>query len=152
ECGKRAREGVDLVLGELGAVGQGGLLGVQQALEAQHQRVARAPLERRGVPAGVELAEGRVYGEAARGSRREIVGALAGEQDRLPKRAVASFRVWLSRSPRPPGSAVGATPGAPRRPTPTTAPPSTEPRPRWRPSTARATGSCPVARPRTRPG
>ena len=57
---QRSREGVHLVIVQLGAVGQVRDVLVQQPLEAEHQRVVAAPLDRWGLAARVDLGQGGV--------------------------------------------------------------------------------------------
>ena len=83
--GERAREGVDLVLGQLGAVEQLRRLLGEQALEPEHQRVVAAPLgrgrprrRRRARPARRRRpGGGRCPGRGPRGSRPRAGSARA---------------------------------------------------------------------------
>ena len=83
--GERPGENVDLMLGQLGAVGQLDRVVGEQPLEAEQQRVAPPPLGRGGLATGVELGQGGIDGPVARASRGEVVGGLAVEQDRLAR-------------------------------------------------------------------
>src|SRR6185503_8508609 len=82
ERGQRARERVDLMRVERRAVGEPRLVVAEYALEAEHERVAAAPVRRRHRGARVELGQGRVEGEPAtrpRGQRVREVLALVDE-------------------------------------------------------------------------
>jgi hypothetical protein len=81
--GERARKRVDLVFVERRAVQQFRSVLGQHPLEAQHQRVALAPLEAGRLGAGLELGQGIVDREPAGHPGGEIVDRLALEQDRL---------------------------------------------------------------------
>ncbi len=71
QLGEHPGERVHLVAAQLGAGGEpGGLLG-EDAVEAEHERVADAPLRRRLEPAGVHLRERGVERTADSGPRRE---------------------------------------------------------------------------------
>jgi hypothetical protein len=84
EGDQRAREGVDLVGGQLGSVGQMGLVLREQALEPQQQRELAPPLHRRVVGAGVELGQRRVERApaGATGCQR-LLGRLSLEHEGL---------------------------------------------------------------------
>src|SRR5205085_10606235 len=87
QSGERSRERVELVGGELGAIGQMRPLLGEEALEAQHQRVLALPLDRRDVAAGVDLGYRVLERAAARRARGQddvpvltlVQVALAGE-------------------------------------------------------------------------
>ena len=83
--GEGAGEHVDLVLRQLGAVGQEHRLGVEQPFEPEQQRVPAPPLRRGGLAAGVELGQRGVDRAAAGGPGSEVVERLAVEQDRLAR-------------------------------------------------------------------
>ena len=68
---QRARERVDLMRGQLRAVGKMRLLLGQQALEAKDQREVAPPLDRRLVAAALDLLERRVQRERGGRSRGE---------------------------------------------------------------------------------
>jgi hypothetical protein len=67
--GQRARERVDLVGGEHGAVDELGLLVGEHALQPEHQGELAAPLDRRDGGAGGHLGQRGVERAAARGPR-----------------------------------------------------------------------------------
>ena len=90
-----SREGVDLVLGELGAVSRCGDVLGEQALEAEHQRVLAAPLGGGRLGARVELGQGRVGGAAARRAGGEHAQLLALEQDRLSRELADSLEIGV---------------------------------------------------------
>ena len=69
--GQRARERVDLVGGEHGAVDELRLLLAEQPLEAEQQRERAPPLDRGHLEPGVELRQRRVERHAPRAARRE---------------------------------------------------------------------------------
>ena len=76
--GQRARQRVDLVGGEHGAVGQVRLLLGEQPLEPEQQREPPAPLDRGLVRAGVDLGHGGVErAPAGRAGRQRILEGLA---------------------------------------------------------------------------
>src|SRR3954452_8156044 len=84
ERGQRARERVDLVGGEHGAVDERRLVLGQQAVEAQQQRPPAPPLRGRDLPAVGQLGERPVERGAPRSAGRERDGGiLALEQERL---------------------------------------------------------------------
>ena len=83
QLGERPRQRVDLMRGQLGAVLQLRRLLGEQPLEPQQQRVAAAPLDRGLLAAGVDLGQGAVERQAARGSRRQRLGPFAFEQERF---------------------------------------------------------------------
>ena len=69
--GQRARQRVDLVGAQHGAVDQPRLLLAEQPLEAEQQRELAPPRHRRHGDARVELGDRGVEGDAARAARRE---------------------------------------------------------------------------------
>ena len=89
--GERARERVDLMSGELGAVGKMRLLLGEQPLEAEQQREVAAPLDRGGLVPSLDLGERgvqrpaprRARGEVARASRPRAGTALARTRARV---------------------------------------------------------------------
>ena len=76
---------VDLMLGELGPIGQQDGLRREQPLEAQQQRVTPAPLRRGSLPAGIELVDGGRDRAVAGAARRQVGGRLPLEQNRLAR-------------------------------------------------------------------
>src|ERR687898_1566161 len=80
---ERSRERVDLVGGELGAVGEMRLILGEQPLQAEHERKVAAPLDARRLVPLFDLREGGIEGPPARGTGREVLGLLALEQERL---------------------------------------------------------------------
>ena len=68
---ERAGERVDLVGGELGPVGEVGLLLGEQPFQAKHERVLALPLNGGHVPAGLELCQGVVERPPAGAVRRQ---------------------------------------------------------------------------------
>jgi hypothetical protein len=80
---QRPGERVDLVLVEQRAVLQLRLVLVEQALEAEQQRIVAPPFERRHLAVGVELRERVIDGHTPRRARRQVGDRLALEQDRL---------------------------------------------------------------------
>ena len=99
---ERPGEHVDLVLGQLGPVGQLHRLGGEQPLEAQQQRVAPSPLGRRALTTGVELDDGGLHGAEPGAPRREIVRGLSLEQDRLARELAHAIELirWDRPCPR----------------------------------------------------
>ena len=91
ERDQRARQRVDLVGGERGAVGELGLLVGEQALEPEDQRVLAPPLDRRLLAAGVELGQRGVERAAAGRARRER-GAASSPSSTNGSRANSSAR------------------------------------------------------------
>ena len=83
QLGQRPGEGVHLVRVEFGAVEQLRRFVGEQALEPEQQREVAPPLDRRVLGPVVELGEGGVECPAAGGARRQRLGALAVEQERL---------------------------------------------------------------------
>ena len=73
--GQRARERVDLVRVEHGAVGELGLVLREQPVQAEQQRPALAPGDGRDLGAGLELRQRGVERAAAGGAGRERVAA-----------------------------------------------------------------------------
>ena len=76
-----ARERVDLVLVQLGAVGQVRDLLVQQPLEPEHQRVGATPFDRGRLLAFVDLHQRGVERPAAGVAGDQVLGLLALEQE-----------------------------------------------------------------------
>ena len=95
--GERARERVDLVGVELGAVGEVRLLLGEQPLEAEHEREVAAPLDRRRLAALVDLGERGVQRPAPRGAGGEVLRLLALEQERLAGELACSLDVGARR-------------------------------------------------------
>ena len=85
--GQRARERVDLVGGENGAVDERRLLHPEQALQPEQQRPRAPPrVGRQRVDAGLDLRERLVEGQAARAAGRERGGeVLAFEHEGLTR-------------------------------------------------------------------
>jgi hypothetical protein len=94
ERDQRARQGVDLVGGQLGSVGQVGLVLREQALEPQQQRELAPPLHRRVVGAGVELGQRRVERAPAGAPRRQgLLGGLPLEHEGLTGKVLCPLDV-----------------------------------------------------------
>ena len=87
EGDQRARQRVDLVGGEHGAVDELGLVVGEHALEPEDQRVLAAPLDRGLLAAGLDLGEGGVERAAAgRALGERVGGILALEHERLARK------------------------------------------------------------------
>ena len=83
--------------GELGAVGEmRGLLG-EQPLEAEHEGEVAAPLDRGRLAALVDLGEGGVQRAAPGRARREVLGLLSFEQERLARELASTFDIGARR-------------------------------------------------------
>ncbi|MEZ5073386.1 MAG: hypothetical protein R2691_00925 [Solirubrobacterales bacterium] len=95
---ERPREGVDLVLGELGAVAEGGMVLGENALEPEQQREVLAPLRRRLREALLDLDEGGIERQPAGGAGMKVGERLAVEQDRLARELLDALEIgarWL---------------------------------------------------------
>ena len=95
ERGESSREDVDLVLGELGVLGEPDGLGREQSLQPEQQRVLLPPLGRGRLVSLVELDDRRVHRAPARGSRHEVDDRLALEQDRLTRELAHALQLIL---------------------------------------------------------
>ena len=96
--GERARQGVHLVLVQLGTIEQGRRLHREEALQPEHERVLAAPFDRGLLGAGVELGDGRPQPEHAYAVRGEVGELLALEQDRLAGEGLRPLQVGFSGS------------------------------------------------------
>ena len=83
QLGQRPGERVDLVRVQFGAVEQLRRFVGEQPLEPEQQREVAAPLDRGELGAVVDLGQGGVERPAAGGPRRQRLGPLAVEQERL---------------------------------------------------------------------
>jgi hypothetical protein len=83
QLGQRAREGIDLVRVEFGAVAKLRRLVGEEALQPQQQREVPAPLDRGVLGAFVELLQRAVQSPAPRRPRRQRLRSLAVEQEGL---------------------------------------------------------------------
>ena len=81
--GERSREGVDLVGGELGAVGEMRLILGEQPLQAEHAARSRGATRRSATRAPPRSPPGRHRGPGGGGACREVLGLFALEQERL---------------------------------------------------------------------
>jgi hypothetical protein len=105
--GERARERIDLMSRELGAVREVGLLLGEQPLEAEHEREVAPPLDRGRLATVVDLDQGRVEGPAAGRPRGQVLRGLALEQERLPRELAGAFDVGAARRLRRFGGRLG---------------------------------------------
>ena len=105
--GERPREGVNLMGGELRAVGEMGLLLGEQALQAEHEREVAAPLDRGGLMAAVDLLEGSVERSPSRCPRGEIRGCLTFQQEGLSSELASTFYLGVRRRLRRSGGCLG---------------------------------------------
>jgi hypothetical protein len=86
ERGQRARQGVDLVRAQLGAVGEVRLFLGEKPLEPQQERVVAPPLDRRLLAAGLDLLQRGVEGVAASGALgQRLAGVLSGQHEGLAR-------------------------------------------------------------------
>jgi hypothetical protein len=96
ERDQRAREGVDLVGGERGAVRQVGLVLGQQPLQAEQQRELASPCDRGHLAALVDLDERGLERPAAGASFAErLCGVLALEQEWLTRELFSAFEIGV---------------------------------------------------------
>jgi hypothetical protein len=89
--GQCAGQGVHLVGVQLSAVVQGRRVLGEDALEAEQQGVVAAPLDRRGLVAGLDLGDRVVEGHAPRGPRRQVLEVLAFEQEGFTRELSRAF-------------------------------------------------------------
>jgi hypothetical protein len=95
--GQRARQGVDLVGRERGAVRQLGLLLREHALEAEQQRELAPPRGRGDLQSGIELGQRLVERATARRPRRERDRrVLAGVHERLARERLGARNVVIA--------------------------------------------------------
>jgi hypothetical protein len=99
QSGEGSGERVDLMGGELGAVGEMRLLLGEQPLETEHEGEVATPLDGRGLTALLDLGERGVQGAAPGRPGREVLRLLALEQERLARELSCTFDVGARRRP-----------------------------------------------------
>ena len=100
-------ERVDLVRVQFGAVAQLRRFVGEEALQPQQQGEVAAPLDRGVLGPVVELAQRRVEGTAAGGARRQRLGPLAVEQERLAGELRRTLDIGARRNCRCRGNIAG---------------------------------------------